>query len=511
MEASRNGRNATPASGYQAQSAPAPSVSPSLLPCIMSLISQANSLEIAARRLEDTYTGKSLAVIEILQAMVVPDALPLPPEGVAAAAPGPPLAVSPFLSKIDGTERRAYTAEELGAYKIREAEIETPGPTVIDPPAAGTTPMSNCESSGGSVDIDRNLAQPSNQQIDSPDRGNGMSITLSGLATTADPGADDVDGPKLRGAFTPAGNDFDTSISGFPLLPTSGSGFTNGHRKNGSNGHHNNGGGGAYALAGTLTAPNGIATVTINGRNGTLALRSVPAPVRSWLDDMSSLDTLPGRAATAVLDPPALDLSIHCESPILVDVAVEHDCPNIDPALDTVDVTAGCAGPEIVDTVSDCSGLTAIDNPVETVSPTIVDSAVECLTPVAVADPETHLDNVATTEMPDREPASETFDDVMARLTEHYRGRLRTVHEAPTVETVEPDVPEPAQPVATYRKAVANYIVFSGGAVEIPKVPPYVWTPAEPTDSDLSEHDDPFNSWFNCSGNRYQLALDLGD
>ncbi len=107
---------------------------------------------------------------------------------------------------------------------------------------------------------------------------------------------------------------------------------------------------------------------------------------------------------------------------------------------------------------------------------------------------------------------SANIDNVMHQLTSHYVRRfLSASDELPDdeEETLE-DLTHNVAPVEAISipgtKPGPGLSVFTTDDLEIPKVAPYVWPAAMPV---LSEQDDPYGSWFNCLGNRFQLSFDL--
>jgi hypothetical protein len=99
---------------------------------------------------------------------------------------------------------------------------------------------------------------------------------------------------------------------------------------------------------------------------------------------------------------------------------------------------------------------------------------------------------------------------VIAKITNHYRRRMQAAvtDTQPVGEALPEEVasePAPQEPRAP------SYLVFSEGeGVEIPKVPPYIWEAPETAPCDSTDPPaDPLFAWFNCLGNRSQLALDL--
>jgi hypothetical protein len=102
--------------------------------------------------------------------------------------------------------------------------------------------------------------------------------------------------------------------------------------------------------------------------------------------------------------------------------------------------------------------------------------------------------------------------NVLERITHHYRKRVQEAprsSEAHADAALEPDVESVTIPRPLPGQIAHPYMVVVHDNLEIPKVPPYIWSAPElPWNCDETGHNT-FDSWFNCMGNRYQLALDL--
>ncbi len=86
IEASRSARYAIPGSGCREPFGSASTVSPSLSPSILGLLGQASRFEAAAWRLQESYTGKTLPVMDTLQAMRIPRAMTHKKSSVVSSA-----------------------------------------------------------------------------------------------------------------------------------------------------------------------------------------------------------------------------------------------------------------------------------------------------------------------------------------------------------------------------------------------------------------------------------------
>ena len=107
------------------------------------------------------------------------------------------------------------------------------------------------------------------------------------------------------------------------------------------------------------------------------------------------------------------------------------------------------------------------------------------------------------------------LDDVLNSISDQYRDRVQAlsndlhVAEQHADAALEPDVP-PTPVVRGIPGQIASpYMVTVSDNLEIPKVPPYIWSaPEQPWDC-VEAGVDPLSSWFNCTGNQFQLAFDI--